>query len=104
MRIVHLPDCGRFRAEKFLPELVYGSTGARAFLLRLEPGQGLPPRRDTEEVVCYVIEGRARLTQEGEEALLQAGDLAGIAPGAHRALTALDRAVILWIHLASPQP
>lgn len=101
MHIAHLPGLTHFSADKFLPELVYGSAGARAFLLSLEPGQGLPARRDPEEVVCYVVEGRVRF-QEGEEtAALAAGDLAGTAQGALRGVTALERAVVLWVHLAN---
>ncbi len=102
MRVTHLRDLCTFSPDKFLPALVYGSEGARVFLLCLEPGQGLPPRRDTEEVVCYVVEGRARLTHDEEEVLLEAGDLAVVAPGARRAVVAVARAVLLWIHLAGP--
>ena len=101
MHIVHLPGLTTFRPEKFLPELVYGSAGVHAFLLCLVPGQGLPPRRDSEEVVCYVIEGRVRLTVGEEETLLEAGDLAGVAPGVLRSLAAAARAVVLWIHVGN---
>ncbi len=89
-----------FKADKFQPELVYGSEGARAFLLCLEPGQGLPRRRDSEEVVCYVVEGRVRVREDNEETELAAGDLTGIVAGSLRNITALERAVVLWIHVA----
>ena len=85
-------------------ELVYGSPGARIFLLCLEPGQGLPTRRDSEEVVCYVLEGRVRF-QRGEEALdLKSGDLAGVDPGESRSITAEERAVVLWMQIAKQDP
>jgi quercetin dioxygenase-like cupin family protein len=99
---VHLLDLRRFRPDKFLPTLVYGTRGARAFLLCLEPGQGLPPRPDSEEVLCYLMEGRARFTRAGEVVTLQAGDLIGAAPGEERGIVAEERAVALWIHIAAP--
>jgi len=100
MRVTRLSDHVAFSTDKFLPELLHGSEGVRVFLLCLEPGQNLPPRRDAEEVVCYVVEGRVRFREGAEEALLTAGDLTGAAPGAVRAITAVERAVVLWIHLA----
>ncbi len=84
MRITHLPELVTFAPDKFLPELVYGSEGARAFLLCLEPGQGLPPRRDSEEVVCYVLEGRVRVCEAEEAAELAAGDITGLPAGSWR--------------------
>ncbi len=97
----HLPDHYRFRPDKFLPTLVYGTRGARAFLLCLEPGQGLPRRPDSEEVLCYLIEGRARFARAGGEVMLRAGDLIGAAPGEERGIVAEERTVALWIHLAA---
>ena len=99
MREARLSELRKFSATKFLPELVYGSAGARAFLLCLEPGQGLPPRADSEEVVCYVIEGRVRFRRAEEELTLAAGDLAGADPGEARGVTADERAVVLWIQI-----
>lgn len=101
MNQVHLLDRCRFRPDKFLPTLVYGSSGARVFLLCLEPGQGLPRRPDSEEVLCYVMEGRARFTRAGEAVTLQAGDLVGAAPGEERGIVAEERTVALWIHIAA---
>jgi quercetin dioxygenase-like cupin family protein len=100
MRLTHLSDRVTFSSDKFLPELLRGWEGVRVFLLCLEPGQGLPPRRDAEEVVCYLVEGRARFCEGAEEAVLSAGDLTGAAPGAVRAITAVERAVVLWIQIA----
>jgi quercetin dioxygenase-like cupin family protein len=101
MREAHLSELRRFSTTKFLPELVYGSAGARVFLLCLEPGQGLPLRRDSEEVVCYVLEGRLRLRRGEEDLKLEAGDLVGVGPGELRGITAEVRAVVLWIQLAN---
>ena len=100
MREAHLSQLRRFSATKFLPELVYGSAGARVFLLCLEAGQGLPLRRDSEEVVCYVLEGRVRLRRGEEDLKLGAGDLVGVDPGEERGVTAEERAVVLWMQIA----
>ena len=66
MKPRRLPEAYEFLPGKFFPRLVYGSERARAFLLCLEAGQGLPARADSEEMVCYVLEGRGKLTV-GEE-------------------------------------
>jgi len=100
MREARLSQLRKFSTTKFLPELVYGSAGARIFLLCLEPGQGLPLRRDSEEVVCYVLEGRVRLRRGEEELTLAADDLAGVDPGEVRGVTAEERSVVLWIQIA----
>ena len=101
MREARLSELRKFSATKFLPELVYGSAGARIYLLCLEPGQGLPLRRDSEEVVCYVLEGRVRFQRGDEELTLAADDLAGVNAGEARGVTAEERAVVLWIHIAN---
>ncbi len=103
MKPIRLADHRHFRPGKFLPELVYGSDGARVFLLCLEPGQGLPARADSEEMICYCLEGRAKLTLGDEAVPLSAGEIAGADPGAIRGIEAEERSVILWIHLAKGQ-
>jgi quercetin dioxygenase-like cupin family protein len=100
MDAVHLPALRAFSTPKFEPRLVYGSAGARVFQLCLEPGQGLPTRVDSEEVLCYVIEGRVRLARGEEVLALEAGDLVGVAAGEERGLHAETRAVVLWVQLA----
>ncbi len=101
MEQTHLPERCRFHPGKFLPTLIYGSRRARAFLLCLEPGQGLPVRPDSEEVLCYLIEGRARFLGDGGAVTLRPGDLIGAAPGAARGIEAEERSVVLWIHIAT---
>ncbi len=101
MRDARLPNLRRFSPSKAQMELVYGSPGARIFLLCLEPGQGLPARRDSEEVVCYVVEGRVRFSRGAEELALAGDDLAGAAPGELRSITAEERSVVLWAQIAN---
>ncbi len=100
MRPQHLRDGCEFRSNKFMPQLIYGSDAVRAFLLCLEPGQGLAPRADSEETVCYVIEGRAKLTIGGEERQVSSGDFAAAAPGERRGIEAEERCVALWLHVS----
>jgi quercetin dioxygenase-like cupin family protein len=100
VRDARLSNLRRFSPSKALPELVYGSAGARVFLLCLEPGQGLPARRDSEEAVCYVVEGSVTLRRGEEELSLSVGDLAGVAPGELRSVTAEERSVVLWMQIA----
>ena len=73
----------------------------RVFLLCLEPGQGLPARADSEEMICYLVEGRAKLTLGEQLLTLSAGDLAVAEAGKVRAIEAEERTVALWVHLSS---
>jgi quercetin dioxygenase-like cupin family protein len=100
MKPLRLRDASEFRPEKFLPRLLYGSPRARAFLLSLEPGQGLPPRPDSEEAICLLIEGTARLTVGAEVFDAAAGDFAAAAAGDIRGIEARERCVALWVHLS----
>jgi quercetin dioxygenase-like cupin family protein len=101
MRPQHLLENGSFSDKRFFPQLVYGSSRVRAFLLCLEPGQGLPPRDDSEEMLCCMIEGRAKLTVGEETFTVSAGDLAAAAPGQVRAIEAASRVTALWIHIGA---
>ena len=100
MKPLRLSDVSEFRAEKFLPRLLYGSSRVRAFLLSLEPGQALAPRPDSEEAICLLIEGRARLTVGTEVFAMAAGDFAAAAAGEIRGIEASERCVALWVHLS----
>ncbi|MFB3882664.1 MAG: cupin domain-containing protein [Armatimonadota bacterium] len=100
MKPLRLSDHCRFLPGKFLPELVYGSDRLRVFLLCLEPGQGLPARADSEEMVCYCVEGRANLTL-GEATLpLSAGEIAAAEPGTVRGIEAKGRCIVLWAQIS----
>lgn len=72
----------------------------RVFLLCLEPGQGLPVRADSEEMVCCVLEGRGKLTVGEEVEEVRAGDLVGAAPGEARGIEAEERLVALWVQIS----
>ena len=100
MKPLRLSDASEFRTEKFLPRLIYGSPRARAFLLSLEPGQGLPARPDSEEAICLLLEGKALLTVGTEVFEVAAGDFAAAAAGEIRGIEASERCVALWVHLS----
>ena len=104
MRPAHLPQTSRFLPDKFRPALIYGSPRVRAFLLCLEPGQGLPPRPDSEELLCFVIQGRGALTIGRECFPVSPGDFAAAAPGERRGIQAQERLVALWVHLSAQEP
>jgi quercetin dioxygenase-like cupin family protein len=99
MKPLRLQDQCQFRAAKFLPQLVYGSSNARAFLLCLEAGQSLPPRHDSEEMLCYLVSGTARLTIGQETFRVSAGDFAAAGRGDIRGIEATERCVVLWLHI-----
>jgi len=101
MRPIHLRDEVQFATPKFLPRLLYGSERVRVFLLCLEAGQALPVRADSEQMLCYLVEGKGRLTIGGQVSEMRAGDFAAAAPGEPRGIEAEERLVALWIHLGA---
>lgn len=101
MEPVNLPASTAFSDDRFYPQLLYGSTCLRAFLVCLEPGQGLPTRADSEEAVCYVISGRGRLTLGDRVLTIAAGDVAAAGPGERRGLEAEVRMTALWLHIGA---
>lgn len=100
MKPARPPETCQFRSDKCYPRLVYGSPGVRVFLLCLESGQGLPPRRDSEEMICWMIQGRARLTVGQDLFEVSAGDFAAAGPGEVRGIEAEGRSVALWVHIS----
>lgn len=100
MKPVRLAEACQFYQDKFLPRLLHGSPGLRVFLLCLEPGQALRPRADSEEMVCCVVQGKAKLTIGGEVFEVTAGDMAGAGPGEERGVEAEERCVVLWVHVS----
>jgi quercetin dioxygenase-like cupin family protein len=100
MKPSRLSEIRSFSAQRFYPRLVHGSRGVRAFLLCLEPGQALPLRADSEEMLCYIIEGRGRLTIGDRVFSVSEGDFASAGPGEPRGLEAEERTVALWIHVS----
>ncbi len=100
MRPTKLANNCQFYQDKFLPQLLHGSSDVRVFLLCLEPGQALPARADSEELVCYIVEGHAELTVGEEVFAVAAGDLAGAGPDEIRGIKAVERCVVLWLHVS----
>ncbi len=101
MKPIRLSEVCEFLPGKFRPALVYGSGRMRAFVLCLEPGQGMEPRADSEEMVCYVLEGRGRLRIGEDEYEVSAGDFAGVAGGEVRGVEAEERMTVLWVHVSA---
>lgn len=98
---ISLTDRRSFSSRRFLPELLYGSDRARIFLLCLQPGQGLPVRADSEEMLCYVVEGKATLTIGAESLTVCGGDLSAAEAGQVRGIEAQEPTTVLWIHIGS---
>ena len=101
MKPLRLADQCGFGPGKFLPELVYGSDRVRVFLLCLEPGQGLPPRADSEEMICHCLEGRVKLTLGDESVPLSAGEIAAADAGMVRGVEAVERSAVIWLHVSN---
>lgn len=100
MKPVRITETCRFRSDKFLPELLCGSSVARVFALCLEPGQNLPPRPDSEEALCFLAEGSGTIQLDDASFPMAAGDFAVASAGTVRGFTADTRCVALWIQVS----
>jgi len=100
MKLIRIAETCQFRSDKFLPELLCGSAGARVFALCLERGQGLSPRSDSEEAVCFLVEGRGTIRLADATFPMAAGDVAVAPAGTVRGLEADSRCVALWVQVS----
>jgi quercetin dioxygenase-like cupin family protein len=101
MKPIRLAEACQFRSDKFLPELLHGSTRARVFALCLEPGQRLDPRPDSEEAFCFLIEGTGEIHLQESVFPIEGGEFAVAPAGAARGLEAQTRCLALWVQLSS---
>jgi hypothetical protein len=85
-----------FSDERFYPQLLYGSTRLRAFLLCLAPGQRLPARQDSQEAFRYLPAGRGRLTP-GDRVLT----IAAARPGERRGPEAAEPMAARWLQISA---
>ena len=99
MKPVRITETCQFRSDKFLPELVCGSSTARVFTLCLQPGQGLAPRSDSEEALCFLVEGSGTIQLDDASFPMTAGDFAVASAGTVRGFEATTRCVALWIQI-----
>lgn len=99
MKPVRIAETCQFRSDKFLPELLHGSAGARVFALCLDPGQRLPLRPDSEEALCFMVEGKGTIRLGDRTYRMEGGDLAVATAGTERGLAADTRCVVLWIQV-----
>ncbi|MBN1457920.1 MAG: cupin domain-containing protein [Armatimonadetes bacterium] len=99
MKPVRIKETCQFRSDKFLPELLSGSSAARVFTLCLRPGQGLAPRSDSEEALCFLVEGSGTIHLDDAIFPMAAGDFAVASAGTVRGFEANTQCVALWIQI-----
>ncbi len=91
-----------FRAEKFNPVVLAGSTHMKAVLTCLEPGQFIPVHRPGVDMILIVLEGGGRVVAGDREESAQPGTMVFVPAGEERGLRADTRLVAL--HVVSPPP
>jgi quercetin dioxygenase-like cupin family protein len=91
-----------FRAEKFNPVVIAGSSHVKAVLTCLEPGQFIPVHRPGVDMLLVVLEGEGRLVAGDREEAAGPGTTVFVPSGEARGLKASTRIVAL--HVVSPPP
>jgi len=95
-------DSASFRAEKFNPVVLAGSTHLKAVLTCLEPGQFIPVHRPGVDMLLLVLEGEGRIVAGDQEETAQPRTAVFVPAGEARGLKAESRLVAL--HVVSPPP
>lgn len=85
--------------ERLVP--VLEAAGARVLLLSLEAGQSVDPCRMTRPVLYLVLEGRGRISVEGEEAELLPSSLVTVAQDVERCIYGETALQVLAVQLPS---
>ena len=84
------------------PLVLYTGDGARAVMIRLDPGQSLGDHQVKERAWIAVVEGEVRVSADDQEATFGVGALATFDPNERHSLTSERGARILM--LLSPWP
>jgi len=98
--MVKVRERAEFRTGKFYPQMLWGSPRARVLLLCLEAGQALRPCRDPAELICYIMEGKGKITVGEQEFAAGGGCLVTAPPGETRGIAAQERMMVLLVHLS----
>lgn len=81
MRITHLRAAEPYSAESFVADELIASPQSNVRMIRLMPGQTLPPHRHSpSDLMLFVVEGEATIAGPDGEVLLPAGALVSM-PG-----------------------
>ena len=106
MELVSIHDAPAHDPARFVAEPFLDGEGCNARIIRLAPGQDLPPHKhEPSELMLYVAEGDAELDTEGGTVAFPAGSLA-LYEGSEvlRVSNRGDEPVTLLAFLAPPFP
>ena len=85
------------------PEVLAKTEGGRALLFHYRTGEGLPPHTHAgQAVIVAVLRGRLRLTVEGQDTELMAGEVLHTRSEGHFSSLALDTKVLVTLLSLSP--
>ncbi|MBI4288967.1 MAG: cupin domain-containing protein [Chloroflexi bacterium] len=91
-----------FTPSRFNPVAMAQSDRVRVLLVCLEPGQFIPVHRPGIDMTLLVLEGKAKIVADKQEAEIEAGAVVFVPAGEKRGLHAETRVVAL--HVVSPLP
>lgn len=77
MQIVRLSDAPGYDSAKFVAEPLLDGTQANVRIIRLSPGQALPPHtHGTSDLMLFAVEGEGTLETDGGDVPFPTGTLA----------------------------
>ena len=77
MKMTTLADAPAYDSEQFVAEPFLDGTQSNVRVIRLSPGQALPPHtHSTSDLMIYIVEGSGTLHVEGATLAFDAGSLA----------------------------
>lgn len=77
MKMITLSDAPAYDSERFIAEPLLDGTQSNVRVIRLCPGQSLPPHtHSTSDLMIYIVEGAGTLDVDGTDVAFAAGSLA----------------------------
>ena len=77
MKMTTLADAPAYDSERFVAAALLDGSQSNVRIIRLSPGQTLPPHtHSTSDLVIYIVEGAGTLTVDDQPVAFAAGSLA----------------------------
>lgn len=91
------------RPDRPATRVLHDEPNLRVIAFHLQPGQAVPPHKNTSTVLVQVVSGSGRFMGDGAEATLRAGESAVYRPGETHSIEALAEPLVFHALLA-PRP
>lgn len=95
MQILNLEKLKGFSDDSFIKKELAVTDNFKLLLICFEPGQAVPPCVMSRSTAFYIVEGRGRVIEDGEETAMSAGMVIIVEAGLERQIKAETRLVVL---------